>query len=390
MVKMTIGATTTALVGKHFEITGSITKTYYYAGAARIATREGRTVWWLFSDHLGSTAVTARGDGYREADLRYYAYGLTRLKAGTQKTPYRYTGQRIEAGIDLYYYGARWYDPVVGRFLQADTIVPNPGNPQSLNRYTYVGNNPLRYTDPTGHWEVEEDPEDRPSYEEQTANWLYQQYGVVMLGNWSGPEAAAVRGGFVATDTRVTASAGPGALRYLLGGKRGPWLVRAGPASEWAKNVIISITGQDLYRSFARPGEAALNYVVFLSRVTSDMVIHELGHIVDYVAGQRAPDAAASLFSCAPVCLHEVPSTQIPVAAFGASYSLSLMPGYSLASSPTAYGQDHNRGEDFAESWTAWVMGPYHYWGQLGPRGQPLGNLRTAFIEALVVSARQP
>ncbi|NMC34043.1 MAG: RHS repeat-associated core domain-containing protein, partial [Veillonellaceae bacterium] len=47
---------------------------------------------------------------------------------------------------DLYYYVSRWYDPVVGRFLQEDAVVPEPGNPQSLNRYAYVLNNPLRYT----------------------------------------------------------------------------------------------------------------------------------------------------------------------------------------------------------------------------------------------------
>jgi hypothetical protein len=40
---------------------------------------------------------------------------------------------------------------VLGRFLSPDPIVPNPANPQDLNRYTYVYNNPLRYTDPTGH-----------------------------------------------------------------------------------------------------------------------------------------------------------------------------------------------------------------------------------------------
>ena len=46
---------------------------------------------------------------------------------------------------------ARQYDPALGRFLQADTIVPDPGNPQSLNRYSYTLGNPLRYTDPSGH-----------------------------------------------------------------------------------------------------------------------------------------------------------------------------------------------------------------------------------------------
>jgi len=53
------------------------------------------------------------------------------------------------------YYGARYYDAGLGRFISADTIVPSAGNPQSLNRYSYVGNNPVRYTDPNGHcWPV--------------------------------------------------------------------------------------------------------------------------------------------------------------------------------------------------------------------------------------------
>jgi len=71
-----------------------------------------------------------------------------RLRAG-------FTGQRRDSGSGLLYYGARWYDPVSGRFISADTIVPQPGNPQSLNRYSYAANNPLRFVDPSGHRECE-------------------------------------------------------------------------------------------------------------------------------------------------------------------------------------------------------------------------------------------
>ena len=87
------------------------------------------------------------------------------------QTQYRYTSQWFEDGLGasaedeldrgLYYYGARWYDSYLNRWIQPDTIVPNPGDPQSLNRYTYVNNNPLRYTDPTGHYVFEDDPDDQ-------------------------------------------------------------------------------------------------------------------------------------------------------------------------------------------------------------------------------------
>ena len=57
----------------------------------------------------------------------------------------------------MYFYNARYYDPALGRFISADTIVPQPGNPQSLNRYSYAANNPLRFVDPSGHYECEDD-----------------------------------------------------------------------------------------------------------------------------------------------------------------------------------------------------------------------------------------
>jgi RHS repeat-associated protein len=70
-------------------------------------------------------------------------------------TDYQFTGQRKEAGFGLYDYNARYYDPLIGRFVSADSVVPGAGNPQALNRYGYELNNPVKYTDPTGH-----DPED--------------------------------------------------------------------------------------------------------------------------------------------------------------------------------------------------------------------------------------
>ena len=87
------------------------------------------------------------------AELRYKPWGETRYTAGATPTSYQYTGQRKDA-TSLYFYNARYYDPALGRFLAADAIVPSPGNPQSLNRYSYVLNNPLLYVDPDGHRET--------------------------------------------------------------------------------------------------------------------------------------------------------------------------------------------------------------------------------------------
>jgi RHS repeat-associated protein len=66
--------------------------------------------------------------------------------------PWAFSGQRSDASTGLYFYNARYYAPLSGRFVSADTIVPEPGNPQALNRYAYTLNNPLKHTDPSGHW----------------------------------------------------------------------------------------------------------------------------------------------------------------------------------------------------------------------------------------------
>jgi RHS repeat-associated protein len=82
------------------------------------------------------------------SQLKYYAYGRIRSQTAGPVTDKLFTGHQKEG--DLYFMKARFYDPLLGRFMAADSIVPNPADPQSLNRYSYVLGNPLRYTDPTG------------------------------------------------------------------------------------------------------------------------------------------------------------------------------------------------------------------------------------------------
>jgi RHS repeat-associated protein len=162
-VKKVQGGQTTAYAGSHYEynVSTGATTSYYYAGSTRVAMRQGSAVYYLHGDHLGSATLTTDANGAPTSQLRYLPYGAPRpgYPSGSVPTDYRFTGQRSEEASlgSLYDYGARMYSPVLGRFLSADTIVPSPGNPQSLNRYSYVLNNPLKYTDPTGHRECEDE-----------------------------------------------------------------------------------------------------------------------------------------------------------------------------------------------------------------------------------------
>lgn len=81
---------------------------------------------------------------------QYKAWGETRSASENGVTKYQYTGQySYSSDFGLMFYNARWYDPSLGRFAQADSIVP--GGVQGYDRYAYVRNNPIRYIDPTGH-----------------------------------------------------------------------------------------------------------------------------------------------------------------------------------------------------------------------------------------------
>jgi RHS repeat-associated protein len=123
---------------------------YYYAGAQRIAMRTSTDLKFLLGDHLGSTSVTAYASGAFDTETRYYPWGGARWASGTTPTDYRFTGQQEIVTIGLYFYNSRFYDAALGRFVSPDSIIPNPGDPVSFDRFAYVRNNPLRYIDPSG------------------------------------------------------------------------------------------------------------------------------------------------------------------------------------------------------------------------------------------------
>jgi RHS repeat-associated protein len=125
--------------------------TYYNALGRRVATRtNGGTVRYLLTDHLGSSTQVLDAGGTLIESAKYYPYGSLR-SGGLTLTDKEFTGQQHEGtAFGVYHYGARFYSTVLGRFLSADPLVVKPGDPQMLDRYAYVRNNPLKYVDPSG------------------------------------------------------------------------------------------------------------------------------------------------------------------------------------------------------------------------------------------------
>jgi len=139
----------------------------YIAGKVLITTANNTTkVRYLLDDHLGSTHVIANDAGATEQTMSFDVFGARRdantwarehanpQKFSSKITLRGYTGHEQMDEVGLVHMGGRIYDPVLGRFLQADPMVQAPENIQSLNRYSYVMNNPLNATDPSGYFWV--------------------------------------------------------------------------------------------------------------------------------------------------------------------------------------------------------------------------------------------
>lgn len=103
-------------------------------------------------DHLGSTTMVTDEQGQVVYQAEYAPYGATVTPTGTAQPAHQFTGQRFDSSTGLYYFKARYYDPRTGRFLSPDPMIQDPGDPQSLNAYSYVRNNPVNLVDPTGEF----------------------------------------------------------------------------------------------------------------------------------------------------------------------------------------------------------------------------------------------
>jgi RHS repeat-associated protein len=104
-------------------------------------------VRFFFRNHQGSV-VFVTGPGRRQA---YEPFGKALYGASGV---YEFTEKEFHFAAGMYYFGARWYDAEAGRFASVDPLVADARNPQSLNAYSYVRNDPVNWVDPSGMIEV--------------------------------------------------------------------------------------------------------------------------------------------------------------------------------------------------------------------------------------------
>jgi len=118
---------------------------YIYGPTGRIAkktTMHGEShTFYYHTDHAGSTRLVTDESTHIVSAVTYHPFGEPCIK-GSEK--YLFCRKEMDA-TGLYYFGARYYDCDVGRFITRDPFKGMIHNPQILNRYTYCRNNPLKY-----------------------------------------------------------------------------------------------------------------------------------------------------------------------------------------------------------------------------------------------------
>lgn len=145
---------------KHYVMAGGTSVAMIVCTTAPCTSTANTTTQYWHKDHLGSTNVVTDAAGNVVERMAYEPFGKRRYSNGVtdangilvaSSTDRGYTGHEHMEEVGLINMNGRIYDPGLGRFMSADPFIQNPDNLQSYNRYSYVWNDPLNGTDPSGY-----------------------------------------------------------------------------------------------------------------------------------------------------------------------------------------------------------------------------------------------
>ena len=351
----------------------------YYFGSQRVAARIAGTLFYMQGDHLGSSSLVMTTSGTLNTRQTYFPYGAKRTTEGSPlPMDYTFTGQKSDDSTGLMFYNARYYDTTLGRFTQADTIVPSPMNPQSLNRYGYVRNNPINLTDPTGHEEgncEQQNPDCDAYFHAQGVCWnhnieeyskqcpatadnpdvIEDVYGVEVEGLWSGAELNALVRALHAVVNAFNELTGYGlaSFKNIWGGI----IIRrcheedigcVAPEANWVGDYSNGVIR--LFDGTFRAGYSA-----------TKGIIHELGHAWDYKVRNKLATGMAQFIGASQKGCDSLPVNVCTWRVFPKQYAGGL------------YGRPPNAVEDWADSFMVFVV-------DFKARTENYSNLRNIYV----------
>lgn len=236
--------------------------------------------------------------------LSYDAWGKRRYSTGAgdpadsilSQTSRGFTGHEMIDDVGLVNMNGRIYDPQIGRFLSADPFIQDPTNAQSLNRYTYVGNNPLSYVDPTGYFigkifkaigsffksvfnaikNIFTNPRALFSLVVGAALfWVLGPAGLAIVGELAAAGIAGGVAGYIATGTIKGAILGAGTAMAAVGvaSLNIPTNTASGVAGNVAAYGVVGGTAAELGGGKFRDGFATAAFFYLAAQFTADHIL---------------------------------------------------------------------------------------------------------------------
>jgi RHS repeat-associated protein len=147
---------TPGIVGES-DLSGNLTDEYVFFDGERVARKSTNGVFYYFSDHLKTASVITDSDGNIKSESDFYPWGGELQFVNNDSNHYKFTGKERDSETQLDYFGARYYSNGLGRWATPDPkgiALRHLLNPQKLNKYSYVLNNPAGALDPDGMEEV--------------------------------------------------------------------------------------------------------------------------------------------------------------------------------------------------------------------------------------------
>ncbi len=227
-----------------------------------------------YADAMGSVGalVPQNGTAANAGHFRYDAYGNFRTEAHpgdcsadpsglTCNAPLTFTGHLYDAESNLFYFGARYYDPETGRFLTNDPVAGDALNPPSLHKYLYAYDSPMVYTDP---WGEQAGPESRAFLEAELEK------------NWTPEERARVYHERAETGKGLVIDTPRDVLKGIVGLAIFPYTAAK---QSWASGVEAVHTASQMYSDYKRGGiREMLDQEGAREKLKRDAVIHGIGN----------------------------------------------------------------------------------------------------------------
>src|SRR5258708_21680459 len=135
---------TPGIVGES-DLAGNLKTEYVFFGGKRVARRDlpAGTVSYYFSDRLNTASVVTDPTGTILDESDYYPWGGELQFVNNLDNHYKFTGKERDTETGLDNFGARYNSSSIGRFMTPDPLGGEKIDPQTLNKYSYVRNNPI-------------------------------------------------------------------------------------------------------------------------------------------------------------------------------------------------------------------------------------------------------